>query len=136
MLFLALLASLQFCTASQFAHKGDRLAGGPSRYLGRRVLPTDVGIAHRDLPQGTWVNVCNKRTGLCATGVVLDAGPYGMVDEKGWFNSALAPTRRRTLIRKVGKHKAYRGCADLTPALAQKIGHNGLEKVSIRVLGW
>ena len=136
-MILAWLLSLLFtvqvdsCIASQFAHKGDKLAGGVSRALGRRVLPTDHGIAHRRLPLNSWILVCNPRTSLCSLGTVLDRGPYGMVDAEGWFNSARAPERKAARIAAVGRRKAYRGCVDLTPSIARGIGHNGFERVRV-----
>jgi len=127
----------QTCTSTIFAYHGDKHAGGASRYLGRRVAPTDVGIAHRRLRLGTKVQVCVRRNGRCAVGVVLDRGPYGMRDHLGWFNARGDNSQRargKALIRKVGKRRAYRGCADLTPGLATLVNHNGLETVTVTAL--
>lgn len=113
----------EVCFASIFASPGDKLAGGRSPWLKRLVKPSDLGIAHRTRPLGSMVDVINFRTGKIARVPVIDRGPYGKIDEKGrWFNGA------RDLKRK-GR---WRGCADLTPATAAKIGHNGYEPVLIK----
>jgi hypothetical protein len=116
-----LLSQSQSCQSTIFAYPGDKHDGGPSRYLKRKVRPDDMGIAHRTLPLGTPVIVCQNDS--CAFGVVLDRGPYGMADEDGWFNAKLEPERARG-----GR---YRGCADLTPALAEAINHDGFARVRL-----
>lgn len=71
---------------------------------------------------GARIRITNLRTKLSAEGVVLDRGPYGKLDKDGrWFNSRRHRSRR-------GR---YRGCADLTPALAKAIGHDGRDRVRL-----
>jgi hypothetical protein len=113
------------CVASIFAYPGDKHAGGRSPWLRRRVRPTDLGIAHRTRKLGSWVRVTNLRTGKSTRARVIDRGPYGKLDAQGrWFNGARDRTRKGT----------WRGCADLTPAVAKRIGHNGFERV--RLVSW
>lgn len=84
-----------------------------------------MGIAHRTWPIGGKVLITNLRTGKQARGLVIDRGPYGKLDSRGrWFNS-------RRERKRQGK---FRGCADLTPALAKAIQHNGLEMVQITLI--
>jgi hypothetical protein len=110
------------CIATIFAQPGDKHAGGRSPWLRRRVRPTDLGVAHRTRPLGSWVKVTNLRTGKSARVRVIDRGPYGKVDARGrWFNGARYPRRR-------GR---YRGCVDLTVATARRIDHNGFERIRI-----
>lgn len=92
---------------------------------GRPVIASDVGIAHRTWPMGSIILVENLRTKKASLAVVLDRGPYGKLDSEGrWFNARKERSR-------VG---VYRGCADLTPALARALGHNGSDTVRITLL--
>jgi len=109
---------VETCKSTIFAQPNDRYAGGKSRYLGREVRPTDVGIAHRTLPLGATVFAWSPRTKKLGVGVVLDRGPYGAMYKKKW----------RIKKRPKGKGK-WRGCADFTPGLARKIRHNGFEDI-------
>jgi len=119
---------MQVCLSTQFGHIGDGYGGRTPTVLNNRpVSKTDMGIAHRTWKMGSWVRVKNLRTGKTALAQVIDRGPYGKTDAEGnWFNSRKPGNRDR-----VGK---YRGCADLTPALAKAIGHNGKELVKITLL--
>jgi len=108
------------CTASIFAQPGDKYAGGKSRWLKREVHHTDSGIAHRFYPLGSWVRIKNLRTGLSTHTQVIDRGPYGAMHEGEW----VIKKRRSDPGR-------WRGCADLTPPVAEKIDHNGFERISI-----
>ncbi len=120
------------CDSTIFGFPGDRYGGRtPTVLTGKPVTPADIGIAHRTWKMGTLVHVTNKRTGLTATGIVLDRGPYGMIDENGWFNSRRERARAAALLKRKGQ-KAYRGCADLTPALAALIGHRGRDIIILR----
>jgi hypothetical protein len=114
----------EVCVATIFAQSGDKHAGGASPWLRRRVRPTDLGVAHRTHPLGSWVKVTNLRTRKSVRVRVIDRGPYGKLDSQGrWFNGARHPKRR-------GR---FRGCVDLTPATARRIDHNGFEKVRVVV---
>lgn len=126
------------CIATIFAQPGDKHAGGRSPWLRRRVRPTDLGIAHRTRPLGSWVRVTNLRTGKSARVRVIDRGPFGRTDRNGsWYNGA---SEYRTCRRRgfgLEDPACYRsksrfvGCADLTPAVARRIGHNGKERVQV-----
>ena len=130
---------LEICTASTFGQRGDRLAGGVAPYLGRRVRPSDEGIAHRTWPLGSWVRVCVPRTGRCETVKVIDRGPFGAVNKRGkWRNAARdyrrwyrseADIPRWAWTDRRGVEWHWRGCADLTPRLRRKLKHNGFEQV-------
>jgi len=110
------------CLSTIFGMPGDKHGGrSPTVLYKRPVSATDMGIAHRTWPMGSRIRITNLRTKKSATGVVLDRGPYGKTDATGWFNA-------RKQRKRAGK---YRGCADLTPALARAIGHDGFDRVRI-----
>lgn len=127
-LILALLggnlnAKSEICSSTIFGQPGDKWAGGDALYLRRPVNRHDEGIAHRTLPLGSRVVVRNLRTQQSAIATVIDRGPYGAVHKGKW------------VLKKRSRHPGkWRGCADLTPATAQAIGHNGRERVEVRPL--
>jgi len=110
------------CNATIFGYAGDKWAGGNASYLKRPVASYDVGVAHRTWKLGSTVLVKNPRTKLTALALVVDRGPYGATDDSGMW----------VLKRKREDPGQWRGCVDLTPALAKSIKHNGYEKVYIR----
>lgn len=113
------------CLSTIFGQRDDKYVGGKALHLKRRINGRDRGIAHRRLPLGTAVLIRNPRNKLYARGIVLDRGPYGAYDKKGrWFVKKPGSKRR-------GK---YRGCIDLTPALANAIKHNGMQRVELWVI--
>ena len=114
------------CLSTIFGYPGDGHGGrSPTVLYKRPVSATDMGIAHRTWPMGARIRVTNLRTKLSAEGVVLDRGPWGKLDKDGrWFNSR----------RHRGRLGKFRGCADLTPAIAKAIGHDGLDRVRIDLL--
>lgn len=125
--------------ASQFAHVGDKWQGGPSPCLKengrlRRVVPDDHIIAHRTLPCGTEVVIRNKRTLMTTTALVGERGPYGACIAKDWKRGRKCPKGKWVLKRRVDDPGGWRGIADLTPSVAQAIGHNGFEQVDIFVV--
>jgi len=70
----------------------------------------DMVVAHRTLPCGTRVFVCNPRTFMCAEARVGDRGPFGRY--------------------RMGKSKGmYISMLDLAPAVARSIKFNGYEPV-------
>lgn len=83
--------------------------------LGRKYNATlddkrDLVIAHRTLPCGTKVLICNPRTALCVMAQVGDRGPFGRQKKgprKGQFTSDI----------------------DLATAVARRIRFNGFEDV-------
>lgn len=111
------------CNATIFGYKGDEHAGGSALFLKRPVNNKDVGIAHRTLPLGSKVVVQNLRTKSISIATVVDRGPYGAVYEDTWV-----------LKLKKADPGQWRGCVDLTPALARGIHHSGYEKVVLRPL--
>lgn len=123
---MILLLLVNVCWSTQFGHIGDGHGGrSPTVYHQRPVSPTDVGIAHRTWPMGRTVKVENLRTGKSATARIIDRGPYGKLDSDGnWFNSRKHRDREGE----------FRGCADLTPKLAEMIGHDGMDKVKLTLL--
>lgn len=122
-LFLLLQPRSEVCSATVFGYLGDGYGGRtPTLLYKRPVHPGDRGIAHRTWPMGTFIKITNLKNERSAFGLVIDRGPYGKLDANGdWFNS------RRHRDR-VGK---YRGCADVTPDLAEAIGHRGRTLVKI-----
>lgn len=79
------------------------------------------GVAHRNLPCGQSVRVCNIRNGLCSDMIVVDRGPYGAKTAHGW----------QSRPKKLYRGESYRGILDLLPSAAQKINHNGKEAVTL-----
>jgi hypothetical protein len=81
---------------------------------------------------GSWVLIKNERTGKEAWCKVLDRGPYGKIDEDGnWFNGATEYKEAKAEGRSQKKGR-WRGIIDMSPAVAKKIGHNGMEKVTVK----
>lgn len=119
-ILLSLFLSWESCTASVFGYPGDRHAGGEALCLGREITDEDVGIAHRSLPCGTEVMLHNPRTGRTVTAKVVDRGPYGAIHAGKWV-----------LKRRERDPGIWRGCVDLTPRAARRLGHNGLEMVVV-----
>lgn len=116
------------CLSTQFGHLGDGHGGRTPTVLTKQpVTDKDVGIAHRTWPMGSVVLVENLRTGRAVFARVIDRGPYGKLSPDGrWFNA-------RKKRKKKGK---FRGCADLTPALAVLLLHNRKEQVRITLFKW
>lgn len=118
-------------------------SSGPARCTGRAVDPeSEMGIAHRSLPCGTRVYVVNPRTGRRAYAKVIDRGPYGAAaslrDGATWYVKRRAdsgpPPRVCSTLESRGEPcepLPWRGVADLTPAVARTLRHNGLEPVVV-----
>lgn len=108
------------CISTIFGTPRDKHAGGNAVFLKRPVDDQDIGIAHRTLPLGKPIIVFNRRTRQASHGIILDRGPYGAMHEGKWF------------VKKY-KHQpgTYRGCADLTPRLARRVGHDSWDKVTL-----
>lgn len=118
------------CIASKFAYRGDRWAGGRARGFSppRRVRPDDVVVAHRTRPLRQFVIVRNRRTGLSALSWIADRGPYWRVPADGGPSyNGVGELRSRTL-----RPGRWRNCADVSPGLADMIGHDGMDPVEIR----
>lgn len=107
--------------ATRFGDPDDRLAGEHLSCMHRRVLPDDWVCAHRTLPCGTIVLLHNPRTNQIAACEVLDRGPFGAILPNGKWGV------------KIRHHEPgqWRGIIDLAPAVAQALGHNGRENISL-----
>lgn len=118
-------SDVRVCDATVFAHPGDKLAGGVAPYLGRKVRPSDNGIAHRTIPLGSEVILINPTNGNAATPRVIDRGPFGRRDSKGrWYNGA--PIYRRALRRgEDPPEDGWLACVDMTPWVQKQLGHSG-----------
>lgn len=79
------------------------------------------GIAHRTLPCGTKVLICNKTHTKCIDAYVVDRGPYGAIDKNGKWH----------VRKKLQENERYRGIADLRPEIATMLNFSGLETVFI-----
>ena len=127
---LSASAQAEVGKATVFARKVQD-GGGKSKCLGRRVLPTDRGIAHRTLPCGTRVRVTNLRTKLSTVAVVIDRGPYGACLDLGWHRG---PCSEWAIKRHRSDPGSWRGLADLTPPVAAELNHKSFDAVRIDVL--
>ncbi len=72
---------------------------------------SDPVIAHRELPCGAKVSVCNPRTKKCTIATVLDRGPFGILGK--------------------GNKRTYTSIVDMSPGVTKLLGHNGFEPVYI-----
>jgi hypothetical protein len=106
------------CNSTVFGYPSDPNKGGTARCIKRYIKAHELGVAHRSLACGRKVALYNPRTQKTAVAVVVDRGPYGAKHEGEWVLK-----RRHT---EPGK---WRGCLDLTTAVAKQLGHNGFEKV-------
>lgn len=71
----------------------------------------DFVVAHRTLPCGTRLEVCNMRTAKCAKAVVADRGPYGKSKRDGEI--------------------VYTAAIDISKPVARAINFNGKEMVLV-----
>lgn len=140
--------------ASRFGDPGDKWVGGkiycPPRH---RVNSTEHVCAHRyvgykGLPCGSMLIIENPRTKKKSWCRVMDRGPYGAnvlsrnPGEKTYTQVYRSDGRREwyVKIRKTDKPPAdkcpsqdcigrWRGKLDLSPAVSDDLGHNGMERV-------
>jgi hypothetical protein len=134
---------VESCTATVFCNKGDTMCGGKSAYLKRLVKPDDVGVAHRTLPFGAKLTITNNRTTQSVDAWVIDRGPFGRLDADGvWYSGVSMYRKLRRASKTIPSTLAsdgvdgWRGCIDLTPAVADAIGLNGKETVTFTVSKW
>lgn len=73
----------------------------------KKLVDKELVIAHRTLPCGEEVIICNKRNLKCTTARVADRGPYGTTGNN------------------------YTSIVDLSEGVKNKIEHNGFEEVFI-----
>ena len=112
----------EYCKATIFGYEDDPHAGGEAVCVYRNVRDTELGIAHRTLPCGTRVYLFNPANKTGSFAKVIDRGPYGAIFLNKWF------------VKKNSKSPGiWRGCVDMTSALAKKISHDGESKVLLLV---
>lgn len=109
--------------ATRFADRADRHAGGASRCLGRRVLPTDWGVAVRGGRCGDLYRVTNLRTGLVVVAPKVDSGPYGAMHQGSWV-----------LKRKASDPGVWRGVVDLTPPVFAALKAKSFDRVRVEAV--
>jgi hypothetical protein len=106
-LLITILLNAQVGIGTVFSSE-DRYNPNPSEACTGKILKDNsLVVAHRELPCGSLVTVCNVRTKLCVSAKVTDRGPFGVT--KGNYTSVV----------------------DMTPFVAKKIKHNGMEPVVV-----
>ncbi len=127
---IAMTAELKAGNASRYGYVGDKFDRVGS-FACRKSLQArygerqwgrmrDHGVAHRTLPCGTPIGICNLRTSRCTSAFVVDRGPWGALDRKGQWHARIPPLHP-------GEH--YRGELDLLPPIYSAIALTGIEKV-------
>ena len=101
---------------------GGRMACAPAYRL--RSIPTMNTCAHRTYKCGTILAIENVRTKKRTLCRVLDRGPYGALLADGTWVVKIKPT----------DPGVWRGIADLAPAVAAAIDHNGFERIRLWVV--
>lgn len=149
----------QIGVASRFGDPGDKWVGGHLYCSpGKRVNSTEHVCAHRyagykGLPCGSILIIENPRTKKRSWCRVMDRGPYGAFilsrpsDDKKYTHVYDSKGLRRwyVKIRKNDKPPAdlcphkdcigkWRGIVDLSPAVSNDLGHNGMERVKVWTL--
>ncbi|MFO0657246.1 MAG: hypothetical protein U0787_19525 [Polyangia bacterium] len=130
LLALTMLAGMDVGNGSRYGYEGD-LFDNVGTFACRRTLTVrygqkgwqkmrNHGVAHRTLPCGTRLGICNPRTGRCTAAYVVDRGPWGALDRNGEWHVRTGPLRP-------GEH--YRGVLDLLPGVYSAIDLQGIEKV-------
>ncbi|MFO0573644.1 MAG: hypothetical protein U1A78_06590 [Polyangia bacterium] len=131
LLAISMLAGIQTGNASRYGYAGD-IYDRVGSFACRRTLSArygdrvwqqmrSQGLAHRTLPCGARLGVCNVRTGQCTVAYVVDRGPWGALDRKGEWH-----VRTGRLLP--GEH--YRGELDLLPGTYSAINVVGIERVA------
>lgn len=132
---ISLVAGLQTGNGSRYGYVGDTMDRVGS-FACRRTLQAKHGergwermrvrgVAHRTLPCGTRLGLCNPRTSLCTVAYVVDRGPWGTMNARGEWHM-------RTGKVPAGEH--YRGLLDLLPGTYTSIGLVGIERVMFWLL--
>lgn len=131
LLAISMLAGIQTGNASRYGYEGD-IYDRVGSFACRRTLLArygergwqrmrSQGLAHRTLPCGARLGVCNVRTNQCTVAYVVDRGPWGVLDRKGEWH-----VRTGRLLP--GEH--YRGELDLLPGTYSAINVVGIERVA------
>jgi hypothetical protein len=131
LLAISMLAGIQTGNASRYGYAGD-IYDRVGSFACRRTLQArygervwqqmrSQGLAHRTLPCGTRLGVCNVRTGQCTVAYVVDRGPWGVLDRKGEWH-----VRTGRLL----PDEHYRGELDLLPGTYSAINVVGIERVA------
>ena len=131
LLAITMLAGMEVGNGSRYGYEGDEF-DNVGTFACRRTLTArygqkawqkmrNHGVAHRTLPCGERLGICNQRTGLCTTAYVVDRGPWGALNHKGEWH-----VRTGKLLP--GEH--YRGVLDLLPGVYSAIELRGIEKVT------
>ena len=107
--------------ATRFGDPGDHLTGKHLSCTHEHIQPGQLVCAHRTLPCGTPLLLENPRTGRFALCEVLDRGPFG----------AIMPTGQWGVKIHKNEPGDWRGILDLSPAVAEALGHNGRERIRV-----
>ena len=107
--------------ATRYGDPGDRLAGKHLSCTHQHIQPGQLVCAHRTLPCGTTLILENPRNGRFALCEVLDRGPFG----------AIMPTGQWGVKIHRDEPGDWRGILDLSPAVADALGHNGRERIRV-----
>jgi hypothetical protein len=107
--------------ATRFGDPGDHLSGKHLSCTHEHIRPDQLVCAHRTLPCGTPLLLENPRTGQFAVCEVLDRGPFG----------AILPTGEWGVKIHKNEPGDWRGILDLSPAVADALGHNGRERIRV-----
>jgi hypothetical protein len=107
--------------ATRFGDPGDHLTGKHLSCTHEHIAPGQLICAHRTLPCGTPLLLENPRTGQFAVCQVLDRGPFG----------AILPTGEWGVKIHKNEPGDWRGILDLSPAVAEALGHNGRERIRV-----
>ena len=107
--------------ATRFGDPGDHLTGKHLSCTHEHIKPGQLVCAHRTLPCGTPLLLENPRTGQFAVCEVLDRGPFG----------AILPTGQWGVKIHKNEPGDWRGILDLSPAVADALGHNGRERIRV-----
>jgi hypothetical protein len=107
--------------ATRFGDPGDHLTGKHLSCTHEHIQPGQLVCAHRTLPCGTPLLLENPRTGQFAACEVLDRGPFG----------AILPTGQWGVKIHKNEPGDWRGILDLSPAVADALGHNGRERIRV-----
>ena len=127
---ISLVAGIHSGNASRYGYVGDTMDRVGS-FACRRSLAAKYGerswekmrsrgVAHRTMPCGTRLGICNPRTSLCTVAYVVDRGPWGTLNAKGEWHMRTG---------KLQKDEHYRGELDLLPGTYSAIALVGIEKV-------